>query len=150
MRTTCVALALLCMVGCGEKEDQLGPYVERLQGTAHYWETLLAYKGYLKSPDTEARAQDIKPFIEAFMAEMEAFPAYDDKYITAGHNAVKRELTRTLTKLVEPDFPTFTVSALKQISVIENAMIVLINSMERRWKESGKVDPYPIEWPGGE
>ena len=150
MRTACVALAVLWMVGCGEKKDELGPYIERLQGTSQYWETLLSYKGYLKSPDTEAQAQDVEQVIEAFLAEMEAFPAYDNKYITAGHNAVKRELARTLTQLVEPDFPTFTVSALKQISAIEGAMIKLINNMERRWQNEGKAEPYPIKWPGGQ
>lgn len=148
MRIACVALAVLWMVGCGERKDELGPYVERLQGTSQYWETLLAYKGYLKSPDTEAQARDVRQVIEAFQAEMEAFPAYDDKYVTAGHNALKRELTRTLTQLVQPSFPTFTVSAQKQLSAIENAMVVLINNMERRWQEEGKTEPYPLKWPG--
>ena len=147
MRFTCVALAVLWMVGCGEKKDELGPYVERLQSTSHYWETLLSYKAYLKSPDTESQAQDVKQVIEAFLAEMESFPQYDDKYITAGHNAVKRELARTLTQLVEPDFPTFTVSALKQILAIESAMVKLINNMGRRWEEAGKTEPYPLKWP---
>lgn len=148
MRIACVALAVLWIVGCGEKEDQLGPYVERVQGTVPHWEALLQYRDNLKSPDTEAQARDIKQVIEAFLAEMEAFPVYDDKYITAGHNAVKRELARTLTQLVEPDFPTFTVSALKQINAIEGAMIKLIHNMERRWAESGKTEPYPLKWPG--
>jgi len=148
MRITCVVLAVLWMMGCGEKEDQLGPYVERLQGTTEYWDTLLEYRQHLKSPDTEAQARDIKEVIQAFLDEMESFPVYDDKYITAGHNAAKRELARTLTQIVEPTFPTFTVSALKQIAAIEGAMVKLIHNMERRWREEGKTEPYPLKWPG--
>ncbi|MFC1526920.1 hypothetical protein ACFL6X_08945 [Candidatus Latescibacterota bacterium] len=150
MRVACVAVAALWFVGCGERVDELGPYVQRLQTTESYWVTLLQYRDHLKSPDTESQAQDVREVIAKFQAEWEAFPEYDDKYITAGHNAVKRDLARTLTQLVEPDFPTFTVSALKQINLIEESMIILINNIEKRWKAEGKTEPYPLKWPGGE
>ncbi|MFH1569329.1 MAG: hypothetical protein ABIL09_15140 [Gemmatimonadota bacterium] len=149
-RTVCFALATLWLIGCGEKKDELGPYIERLKTTEPYWNSLLQYREYLKSPETESKARDVRQVIEQFKAAMDAFPEYDDKYITAGHNSVRRDLERALKQITEPDFPTFTVSALKQINLIEESMVVLVNNMEKRWRESRKTEPYPIKWPGAQ
>lgn len=147
MRTICAALALLWICGCGERPDQLGPYVTKLQTTQKHWETLVAYREYMKSPETESKARDLQQVIEAFQADLEGFGTFDDKYITAGHNTLKRALAHSLKKLVQPDFPTYTVSALKQINVLEEEVTSHLHNLGKRWKDEKRPGDFPLSWP---
>ena len=78
---------------------------------------------------------------------MQGFGATKDKGIKAGHNSVKRALERSLKKLVEPDFPTFTVSAQKQCRIIRQALVNHFAALAKEWSEAGKTEPFPLKWP---
>ena len=147
MRAICVALALLWICGCGEQPDEFGPYVTKLQITEKYWQTLVDYRQHLKSPDSESKARDLQQVIESYQADLEGFGEFEDKYIRAGHNSLKRALAHSLKKLVQPDFPTYTVSAVKQITVIEEAVIKHLRNLEKRWQDEGRPGEFPLSWP---
>jgi hypothetical protein len=68
----------------------------------------------------------------------------------AGHNALKRRLGTSLKKIVEPDFPTFTISALKQIDIIREGYMVQLEMLQKRWEEEGRTEEFTLAWPGAE
>lgn len=154
MRTLSIdrlCLVLVCIValgGCGERPDELGPYVERLRGADEFNAKLVEFRYYLKSDQVD-KAADVAPTIEKYVAFMTAFEI-EDKKIRAGHNALKRSLETSLKKIVEPDFPTFVISALKQIAIIEEGYVVHVNNLEKQWKEDGRPGDVGLSWPGSE
>ena len=148
MRTVAIPMLLVWGWGCGEPPDQLGPYVEKVKPLEKYHKKLLQYRKYLNTPGMSRQAHDIRKLFEDYRADLEAIGPTDDKYIRAAHNNVKRALTRALTKLVEPDFPTFIPSANKQIDLIETKVKRdYLDALETRWKVAGKADPFPLAWP---
>ena len=143
-----IALILAATVwACGERVDELGPYVQQLKKMDGYNGTLHQYGQYLKNPNLERQARDIREVIQKYSDDMEAFGQIKDKTIKAGHNSLKRALVRALKKLVEPDFPTFTVSAQKQVREIEWAVNNHFNALEKAWKSAGQPEPFPLKWP---
>ncbi len=147
MKKGIVLILAATMWSCGERVDELAPYVQQLQQMDHYNETLQQYGEYLKSPDLERQAKDIRETIQKYSDEMETFGQTKDKAIKAGHNSVKRALIHALKKLVEPDFPTFTVSAQKQVREIEWSVTNHFTALEKAWKSAGRTEPFPLKWP---
>ena len=131
---------------CGERVDELTPYVQQMEKMNQYNETLARYSDYLKNPALERQARNIKDVIQKYNDEMETFGA-KDKYIRSGHNVIKRALARALKQIVEPDFPTFTVSAQKQINVIHDAVLSHHEYLEKQWSKAEKTEPFPLKWP---
>jgi hypothetical protein len=156
-RRTMRMMVLWCMVGlggiavfgCGERVDELGPYVEAYRAMDPYHEQLLQMEVALKA-DQVALAAGTSDVIKAYLAELTTIQLGKDKRLVAGHNKVKRTLEHALKKIVQPDFPTFPISALKQIKVIRGVVIVHINTLGKRWAEDERVAEFPLTWPGDE
>ena len=144
-----VGLVGMVATGCGEKPDELGPYVEAFEAMDTYHEQLVSMEVALKAdqPDMAARKSDI---ISEYLAAMDQIVLGKDKRILAGHNKVKRTLETALKKIVQPDFPTFPISAMKQIGVISEVVTIHINTLGRRWEEEARPTPFPLSYPGGD
>ena len=140
-------LVALVVAGCGEAVDELGPYVEQLRQMDKYNKKLVEFRFYLKS-DQPSKAAGLRETIVAYLADMEAFGHTKDKFIKAGHNALKRDLQASLTKLVEPDFPTFTISGLRQIDLIEEGYQVHVHNLNKLWAEADRPGDPGLAWPG--
>ena len=93
------------------------------------------------------QARDIREVIQAYHDSLENFGKTKSKFIKASHNNVKRAVARALTQLVQPDFPTFTVSAQKQISLIKERVIDHYDNLEKMWREADNTSPFPLKWP---
>ncbi|HJP31771.1 MAG TPA: hypothetical protein QGF95_14575 [Candidatus Latescibacteria bacterium] len=143
-----LALTVLAL-GCGERADELGPYVAKLQEVDTYNAKLVEYRYFLKS-DQADKAADLSQTIEAYLAQLETFGHTRDKVIMAGHNALKRKLGTSLNKIVEPDFPTFTISALKQIKIIQQGYNLHVDMLRKRWLEEARPGEFTLEWPDSE
>lgn len=143
-----VGLAALGL-GCGERRDELGPYVERLREADAYNKKLVEYRNYLRA-DQSDKAAMLSKTIEAYLADLETFGQTEDKVILAGHNALKRKLQGSLKKIVEPDFPTFMISALKQIDLIKEGYQAHVESLQKRWDEEGRTAAFTLAWPTDE
>ena len=149
--TRCFAIALaLTVVACGGRPDELTPYVEKYGTLNEHHETLIRYGHYLGNPALERQARDIRDAFQKYKDELETFGQTKNKFIKAGHNSVKRAVARALTQLVEPDFPTFTVSAKKQVAVVKEAVQVHYANLRKEWDKAGKTEPFPLEWPEDE
>ena len=142
-----VFMVAVAAVGCGEGVDELGPYVEQLKQMDKYNKKLVEYRFYLKS-DQPSKAAGLRETIEAYLNDMEGFGHTKDKFIKAGHNALKRDLKASLTKLVEPDFPTFTISGLRQIDLIEEGYTVHVNNLHKIWADEDRPGEPGLAWPG--
>ena len=142
-----LVVAVAWGIGCGEPPDELTPYVEQLAKMQEYNEKLARYEVYLHNPGLERQARDVREVIQAYRDAMETFGKTKDKYIRAGHNNVKRALDRGLKQIVEPDFPTFTVSASKQIRNIRSSVEGNFVNLEKMWEEAGKTEPFALKWP---
>lgn len=136
-------------LGCGEREDEMGPYVLKLQEVDTYNAKLVEYRYYLKA-DQSQKAAGLEETIEAYLAHLETFGQTRDKVIMAGHNALKRKLSTSLKKIVEPDFITFTISALKQIDIIREGYVIQVKMLQARWKKEGRTGEFTLAWPGEE
>lgn len=140
-----LALAVLGL-GCGERPDELGPYIQQLQEADSYNAKLIEYRSLIKSDQPE-KASDLSQTIAAYLAYLDTFGKTDDKAIMAGHNALKRKLDTSLKKIVEPDFPTFTISALKQIDIIQEGYNMHVNSLRGRWEKEARPGEFSLQWP---
>ena len=147
MRRVSALVLAAALWSCGEALDELTPYVAELQKMDQYNETLSRYAGYLKNPALERQARDIGEVMAKYQAGMEAFGQTKNKYIKSGHNLIKRALARGQKQIVEPDFPTFTVSAQKQINLIKESVQTHHKTLKKLWEEAGKTEPFPIVWP---
>ena len=67
--------------------------------------------------------------------------------VMAGHNALKRKLGTSLKKIVEPDFPTFTISALKQIDIIQQGYVLHVDNLQSRWDKEARPGEFSLQWP---
>lgn len=145
-----ITLSLIVAVGfvsCAEPPDELTPYVTKFEGMQKYNEKLSRYQVYLSNPGLERQARDVREILQSYHDDMEQFGKPKDKFIMAGHNSVKRTLERGLKQIVEPDFPTFTISASKQIRNIRGAVENHFEHLQKLWTEAGKTDPFPLKWP---
>ena len=142
-----LAVAVAFVAGCTEPPDELTPYVTQLGQMQKYNETLSRYQVYLSNPGLERQARDVREILQAYRDDMETFGKTKDKHIRATHNNVKRALDRGLKQIVEPDFPTFTVSASKQIRNIREKVEGNFVNVQKMWEEAGKTEPFPLAWP---
>ena len=142
-----LAVATALIAGCAEPPDELTPYVTQLEHMQKYNEQLARYQVYLGNPGLERQARDVREIIQAYKNDMDEFGATKDKFIKAGHNSVKRALERGLKQIVEPDFPTFTISASKQIRTIRKQVELHFENLSKLWTEAGKTEPFPLKWP---
>ncbi len=147
--TLAVVLLAGLGLGCGERPDELGPYVQKLKEVDPYNRKLVEYRNFLKADETE-KAATLRQTIEAYRADLETFGQTNDKVILAGHNALKRKLEEALKKIVQPDFPTFMISAMKQINLIESGYQAHIEALKKRWDDEGRTDEFTLAWPTGE
>ena len=150
MKTTkamSLALASVLLWSCTEPPDELTPYVARYENMQSTNSKLERYQGYLKSPALERQARDIREVIQAYHDSLENFGKTKNKFIKASHNNVKRAVARALTQLVQPDFPTFTVSAQKQISLIKERVMDHYDNLDKMWRDADKTEPFPLKWP---
>ena len=143
-----VALFVCSLIwSCGERPDELTPYVEKVKPLEKYHTKLKQYRTYLKTEGMTSMAKDIRQVIEAYKADLAAVGIPKDKYMRAAHNNMVRALDRSLTQLVQPDFPTFVPSATKQISRIEKAVVRnYYYPLSREWEKAGKTEPFPLAW----
>mgnify|MGYP001174743705 CR=1 FL=1 len=142
------ALLALAVLGQGcERPDELGPYVKQLKEVDKFNAELVKYRYLIKS-DQADKAATLAQTIEEYLAQLETFGHTRDKVIMAGHNALKRKLGTSLKKIVEPDFPTFTISALKQIEIIEEGYKFHIRALQKRWDEEPRNGTFDLAWPG--
>ena len=142
-----LAVASILLLSCSEPPDELTPYVARYENMQPINSKLERYQAYLKSPALERQARDIREVIQAYHDSLEKFGKTKSKFIKASHNNVKRAVARALTQLVQPDFPTFTVSAQKQISLIKERVSDHYDNLEKMWREAEKGEPFPLKWP---
>lgn len=141
-------LVLLCRVwGCGERVDELTPYVLRLQELEHFNEKLVEYEHYLSTEGMTHKASDIAQVLAAYQDSVHAIGKPDDKRLMALHNEMLRTFDEAQRKLVEPDFPTFVPNAQKAVTLVRREMIVVINNLERLWEREGKTEPFSLSWP---
>ena len=141
-----VVVSVGAWVGCGERPDVLGPYVEQLRQVDGHNARLVEYRAHLKA-DHQEKAQDVRQTVEAYLADLESFGDSEDKRIFPGHNALKRGLQHALNKIVEPDFPTYTISALKQIELIEHSYNEHIANLKKHWEQEERAEAFPLAWP---
>ena len=144
-----VGLGGIAAFGCGERVDELGPYVEAYRAMDTYHEQLLQMEVALKA-DQVALAHGTSDVIKAYLADLSTIQLGKDKRLVAGHNKVKRTLEYALKKIVQPDFATFPISAIKQIKAIRGVVIIHINTLGKRWAEDERVAEFPLSWPGDE
>ncbi len=142
-----LAVAAVAVGGCAEPPDELTPYVIQLGPLQKYNEQLSRYQVYLGNPGLERQARDVREVIQAYREELDKVGSPDDKFIKATHNALARALDRGLKQIVEPDFPTFTVSASKQIRTIRRSVEDHFENLEKLWTKAGKTEPFPLKWP---
>jgi len=141
-------LMLACLVwGCGEREDELGPYIEKLKGMQKYNETLLSFKEYLKTEGMTDKAKGLSQLLKDYQVAVTALGAPKDKHIRALHNEMARALKEGIRKAGEPDSPTFVPSAQKSVRYVEEEIVTVYNNFERLWKKEGKTGPFPLKWP---
>ena len=144
-------LMLACWVwGCGEKPDELTPYVAKLKGLQHYNETLAQYKTYLRTEGMTNKANDIAQVLQSYKADLEAIGRPEEKRILALHNSMIRTIDEALRKLVEPDFPTFVPNAQKAVAFTGEGVEKMQNNLGRWWKEAGNTEPLPFSWPAAD
>ena len=149
MRILLASMLCVAMWGCGEEIDELTPYVTSVEPLQKYHKTLVQYRKYLKTEGMANMAKDIREVIENYKAALEAINLPKDKKIRAAHNSLVRTLESSLVKLVQPDFPTFVPSAMKQINRIEKRVISGYNGqLQKQWERADKTDPFPLLWPG--
>jgi hypothetical protein len=149
MRMLLPAVIGFLLSGCGERPDELTPYVAAVEPLQKYHETLVQYGKYLKTEGMTNMAKDIRQVIEKYKIDLEALPVPKDKKLKAAHNSLIRTLESSLTKLVQPDFPTFVPSANKQIARIEKRVTNSYNGeLQKQWERADKTDPFPLAWPG--
>jgi hypothetical protein len=141
---------VLLISGCGGRPDELTPYLEKFATLDEFHEKFVRYEIYLGNPALERQARDIREVLQKYKDTLESFGSTKNKFINAGHNTVKRAAARSLTQLVDPDFPTFTVSAKKQVAGIRRAVQDHYENLEKQWVKAGKTDPFPLKWPESE
>ena len=144
-------LMLACWVwGCGEKADELTPYVAKLKDLQHYNETLAQYKIYLRTEGMTNKANDIAQVLQNYKADLVAIGRPEEKRILALHNSMIRTFDEAMRKLVEPDFPTFVPNAQKAVAFIGEGVVKMQNNLTLWWEKAGKTEPLPFSWPAAD
>jgi len=133
------------LLACGEKKDELTPYIQTLQDLDHYSQQLMRYQVYLTTEGMTSQAHDVKEVMQSLLDALEKIEI-EDKYLRALNNKKKRALQAAMRKLVEPDFPTFVPNAQKSIAVVEEEFVTSYVNLQKMWEEAGKTEPFPLKW----
>ncbi len=140
-----IALVVSGLLACGEKKDELTPYIQTLQGLESHSQQLMRYQVYLTTEGMTSQAHDVEQVMQTLLDELEKVEL-EDKRLRALHNAMKRALKAAMRKLVEPDFPTFVPNAQKSISVVEEEFTKIYGNLELLWQGADKTEPFPLKW----
>lgn len=133
------------LLACGEKRDELTPYIQTLQGLESHSQQLMRYQRYLTTEGMTSQAHDVAQVMQTLLDELEKVEL-EDKRLRALHNAKKRALKAAMRKLVEPDFPTFVPNAQKSIGRLEDEFTKIYGNLEIMWERAGKTEPFPLKW----
>lgn len=133
------------LLACGEKRDELTPYIQTLQGLESHSQQLMRYQRYLTTEGMTSQAHDVEQVMQTLLDELEKVEL-EDKRLRALHNAKKRALKAAMRKLVEPDFPTFVPNAQKSIGRLEDEFTKIYGNLELLWQRAGKTEPFPLKW----
>ena len=133
------------LLACGEKKDELTPYIQTLQGLESHSQQLMRYQVYLTTEGMTSQAHDVQEVMQTLLDELEKVEL-EDKRLRALHNAMKRALKAAMRKLVEPDFPTFVPNAQKSIGRVEDEFTKIYGNLEIMWERAGKTEPFPLKW----
>ena len=133
------------LLACGEKKDELTPYIQTLQGLESHSQQLMRYQRYLTTEGMTSQAHDVEQVMQTLLDELEKVEL-EDKRLRALHNAMKRALKAAMRKLVEPDFPTFVPNAQKSIGRVEDEFTKIYGNLELLWQRAGKTEPFPLKW----
>lgn len=136
----------LGLLGCGDKVDELGPYILKMKMLEKYGAELLKYEGYLTNEETIEKGKDLKTLIDAFHKDVFSMPIPENKHLKAVHNSLRRSLDESKKKLKDPDSLTFVVSARKRITNVKEAALKLCNNLKKIWEEEGRGE-FPIKMP---
>ena len=146
MRKNLILFALVSgLLACGEKKDELTPYIQTLQGLESHSQQLMRYQVYLTTEGMTSQAHDVQEVMQTLLDELEKVEL-EDKRLRALHNAMKRALKAAMRKLVEPDFPTFVPNAQKSIGRVEDEFTKIYGNLEIMWERAGKTEPFPLKW----
>jgi hypothetical protein len=77
-----LAILLLAMglLACGEgKKDELGPYVQTIQGFETHTKKLSTYRNYLTTPGMESKADAVKETYQVLIDELKKIELEDKK-----------------------------------------------------------------------
>ncbi|MXW79839.1 MAG: hypothetical protein F4Z57_12815 [Gemmatimonadetes bacterium] len=133
------------LLACGEKRDELTPYIQTLQGLESHSQQLMRYQKYLTTEGMTSQAHDVEQVMQNLLDELEKVEL-EDKRLRALHNAMKRAIKAAMRKLVEPDFPTFVPNAQKSIGRLEDEFTKIYGNLELMWQRAGKTEPFPLKW----
>ena len=133
------------LLACGEKRDELTPYIQTLQGLESHSQQLMRYQVYLTTEGMTSQAHDVEQVMQTLLDELEKVEL-EDKRLRALHNAMKRALKAAMRKLVEPDFPTFVPNAQKSIGRLEDEFTKIYGNLELLWQRADKTEPFPLKW----
>ena len=133
------------LLACGEKRDELTPYIQTLQGLESHSQQLMRYQRYLTTEGMTSQSHDVEQVMQTLLDELEKVEL-EDKRLRALHNAMKRALKAAMRKLVEPDFPTFVPNAQKSIGRLEDEFTKIYGNLEIMWERADKTEPFPLKW----
>ncbi len=143
-----LAILLLAtgLLACGEeKKDELGPYVQTIQGFETHTKKLAVYRNYLITPGMESKADAVKETYQVLIDELQKIEL-EDKKIRSAHNALVRGLTESLRKIGEPSSPTFVVTAARSIKFASTTIQKFYATLELLWRDSERAEPFPLKW----
>ena len=141
-----ILLIAIGLLACGEgKKEELGPYVQTIQGFETHTKKLATYRNYLKTPGMENKADAVKETYQVLIDELKKIEL-EDKKIRSAHNALVRGLTEALRKIGEPSSPTFVVTAARSIRFASSSIQKFYNTLELLWKNSDRAEPFPLKW----
>lgn len=153
MKIFAFAILVLGVLSCGgEKQDELGPYVQKLvELDGKYVKKIVEYKGFLSTPGMDQKAADIQQVMKDLHDELAAYPEIENKKINALNNKLKRTIgdadnAGARRKLVEPDVPTFVPNAQSAIKMVLEELVLVNNNLNKFWSDEGKKEPFPLDW----
>ena len=146
LNSPAILLVAIGLLACGEgKKEELGPYVQTVQGFETHTKKLATYRNYLKTPGMENKADAVKETYQVLIDELKKIEL-EDKKIRSAHNALVRGLTESLRKIGEPSSPTFVVTAARSIRFASSSIQKFYNTLELLWKNSERAEPFPLKW----
>ena len=146
LNSPAILLIAIGLLACGGgKKEELGPYVQTIQGFETHTKKLATYRSYLIAPGMESKADAVKETYQVLIDELQKIEL-EDKKIRSAHNALVRGLTEALRKIGEPSSPTFVVTAARSIRFASSTIQKFYGTLELLWKDSERAEPFPLKW----